>query len=114
MICRRTFQFPKDKAWQMAAEKVERRTPYMKEWGDGVSVARTSEEAEVLWQAAKANEPQKQTPKEKKQSTHDKTHNLSHKSRNMILEFVNAKIVTATAVGFLMGICVSNLTSRPR
>jgi len=43
-------------AWQVAAEKVERRTPYMAEWGDGGITADTAEEAERLWRAAKRRE----------------------------------------------------------
>uniref|UniRef100_A0A7S2P2C8 Uncharacterized protein n=1 Tax=Leptocylindrus danicus TaxID=163516 RepID=A0A7S2P2C8_9STRA len=43
-------------AWQAACAKVERRTPYMNEWGDGKSNANSSEEATQLWKTAKAEE----------------------------------------------------------
>ena len=45
--------------WQVAAEKVERRTPYVKEWGDGISVANTVEETEKIWQQVKKQEKEK-------------------------------------------------------
>eukprot|EP00591_Stephanopyxis_turris_P012044 CAMPEP_0195518654 /NCGR_PEP_ID=MMETSP0794_2-20130614/13431_1 /TAXON_ID=515487 /ORGANISM="Stephanopyxis turris, Strain CCMP 815" /LENGTH=209 /DNA_ID=CAMNT_0040647669 /DNA_START=153 /DNA_END=782 /DNA_ORIENTATION=+ len=55
MMCRRDFNLNPSEAWDAAAEKVERRTPYMKDWGDG-SEAKTSAEAELMWQAAKLEE----------------------------------------------------------
>ena len=42
--------------WQVAAEKVERRTPYVKEWGDGISIANTVADTERIWQQVKQNE----------------------------------------------------------
>jgi hypothetical protein len=52
----REYEFGIDEAWQVASEKVERRTPYMQEWGNGVSVAKNSEEAEKIWQTVKTQE----------------------------------------------------------
>ena len=45
--------------WQVAAEKVERRTPYVKEWGDGISIANTIEDTERIWQQVKQREKEK-------------------------------------------------------
>jgi len=52
----REYDIDIDEAWQVAAEKVERRTPYMKEWSDGTSMANNSQEAEAIWQAVKKKE----------------------------------------------------------
>jgi NTP pyrophosphatase (non-canonical NTP hydrolase) len=51
----REFGVPYSLAWDVAARKIEGRTPYMAAWGDG-SVAATAAEAELLWQAAKKKE----------------------------------------------------------
>ena len=45
-----------EEAWQAAAQKVERRTPYIKEWGDGVTTASTVEDTEKIWQQVKKKE----------------------------------------------------------
>ena len=55
-ICARDFGFDPAESWQAATAKVERRTPYMKEWGEKGVSAETSEEAEELWRAAKKEE----------------------------------------------------------
>lgn len=55
MMCRREFEFSPSEPWQLMSEKVEKRTPYMKEWGDG-SEARTSEDAKRMWQIGKEKE----------------------------------------------------------
>jgi hypothetical protein len=51
----REYNFGRDNAWQMAAEKVENRTPYMTEWGDG-SFAKTADDATAIWMAVKKAE----------------------------------------------------------
>jgi len=56
MIMRRDYGISIDEAWQVAAEKIERRTPYMKEWGDGISNAKSVEDAERIWKAVKERE----------------------------------------------------------
>jgi len=56
MMMRREYEFGIDEAWQVASEKVERRTPYMQEWGNGISVAKNTEEAEEIWQSVKRQE----------------------------------------------------------
>lgn len=48
--------------WRAAAEKVKRRTPYMKEWWDGSSVATTKEEALTCWMLAKRKEKNEGKP----------------------------------------------------
>ncbi|GMH90952.1 hypothetical protein TrVE_jg13141 [Triparma verrucosa] len=55
-ICARDFGFDPAESWHAATAKVERRTPYMKEWGEKGVTAETSEEAEELWRAAKKEE----------------------------------------------------------
>jgi len=42
--------------WDSAWKKIERRTPYISEWGDGKSVAHTAEEAQDIWQKVKKEE----------------------------------------------------------
>ena len=69
-----------DDAWLSACEKIERRTPYMKEWGDGKSVATTVEEANILWQAAKK--------KEKEQTNNNNNKEQPQKSSTIIVPFI--------------------------
>mmetsp|Transcript_19951 Transcript_19951/g.41692 ORF Transcript_19951/g.41692 Transcript_19951/m.41692 type:complete len:261 (+) Transcript_19951:199-981(+) len=57
MICARDFGFGRDEAFDIGCKKVERRTPYMKSWGDG-TVAETREDAETIWQTIKKIEKQ--------------------------------------------------------
>lgn len=52
----REYDINMEEAWQVAAEKVERRTPYIKEWGDGVTTASTVEDTERIWQQVKKKE----------------------------------------------------------
>jgi len=52
----REYDIDMEEAWQAAAEKVERRTPYIKEWGDGVTTASTVEDTEKIWQQVKKKE----------------------------------------------------------
>lgn len=49
----REFNLKENAAYQTASEKVERRTPYMEEWGDGKTIARSSKEADEVWQNVK-------------------------------------------------------------
>eukprot|EP00554_Chaetoceros_debilis_P000860 CAMPEP_0194096256 /NCGR_PEP_ID=MMETSP0149-20130528/57249_1 /TAXON_ID=122233 /ORGANISM="Chaetoceros debilis, Strain MM31A-1" /LENGTH=179 /DNA_ID=CAMNT_0038782225 /DNA_START=486 /DNA_END=1021 /DNA_ORIENTATION=- len=56
MAIRREYDIDMEEAWQAAAEKVERRTPYIKEWGDGVTTASTVEDTEKIWQQVKKKE----------------------------------------------------------
>ncbi|GMI37727.1 hypothetical protein TrCOL_g11995 [Triparma columacea] len=51
-ICSRSFSFPPSETFEVGCKKVERRTPYMKSWGDGTK-AETVEEAEKIWQQVK-------------------------------------------------------------
>lgn len=98
MICRKTYEFSPQTAWETAANKVERRTPYMNAWGDGVSTARTPEECEAFWKAAKALEPKKE--KEKK----DRLRRVTSSSRFFR---ISSQIIPAAAIGFSLGILVS-------
>ena len=52
----REYNLDNNSTWDAANEKIERRTPYMKEWGDGKSIATTSEEATDIWLQVKAKE----------------------------------------------------------
>lgn len=68
MLLRKEYNFGCHEAWDAAATKVERRTPYMREWGDGITTAETVEEAETIWQNVKKKEKhnlQKQLESEK-------------------------------------------------
>eukprot|EP00553_Chaetoceros_curvisetus_P004564 CAMPEP_0204617222 /NCGR_PEP_ID=MMETSP0717-20131115/4257_1 /ASSEMBLY_ACC=CAM_ASM_000666 /TAXON_ID=230516 /ORGANISM="Chaetoceros curvisetus" /LENGTH=177 /DNA_ID=CAMNT_0051630693 /DNA_START=86 /DNA_END=619 /DNA_ORIENTATION=- len=56
MVIRREYHLDVDEAWQVAAEKVERRTPYVEDWGDGVTVAKTIQDTEKIWQEVKRKE----------------------------------------------------------
>ena len=56
MILSREYNIDADSTWNAANEKIERRTPYMKEWGDDKSIANTSEEATAIWLQVKSNE----------------------------------------------------------
>lgn len=56
MILRKQYDFGVNEAWDTVATKVERRTPYMREWGDGITSAETVEEAEAIWQNVKKKE----------------------------------------------------------
>lgn len=58
MLLRKEYGFGVHAAWDAAATKVERRTPYMSEWGDGITFAETVEEAEAIWQNVKQKEKQ--------------------------------------------------------
>lgn len=49
----RSHGFDPEKAFDAAASKVQRRTPYMPEWGDG-SAATSAVDAKSLWQQRKA------------------------------------------------------------
>jgi hypothetical protein len=42
--------------WRAAANKVKTRTPYMPQWGDGISSASSAEEAFDHWQRVKQEE----------------------------------------------------------
>jgi len=53
---RRKYGLRDGEAWEKACEKVERRTPYMKEWGDGKSTVTNREEAIALWNEVKDRE----------------------------------------------------------
>jgi NTP pyrophosphatase (non-canonical NTP hydrolase) len=63
MILRKQYDFGVNEAWDTVATKVERRTPYMKEWGDGVTSAETVEEAEAIWQNVKKKQKQSELEK---------------------------------------------------
>lgn len=52
----REYNFGIEEAWQIAAKKIERRTPYMTEWGDGLSVATNADDATAIWMAVKREE----------------------------------------------------------
>ena len=52
----REYNLAENSTWDAANEKIERRTPYMKEWGDNKSIATTSEEATDIWLQVKAKE----------------------------------------------------------
>ena len=87
-VLRRDFGFDAgdDAPWHVAALKVERRTPYMKEWGDGVSVAKTVEDTKRYWKAAKKQEKQqlakiasKSSPRRNRRDHHHVEH-INHKS----------------------------------
>lgn len=54
--CTRAYRLDPEAPWRAAVAKVERRTPYMALWGDGVAKAATIEEAEGHWQTAKRKE----------------------------------------------------------
>jgi len=53
---RRDYGLGINSAWDAASSKVERRTPYMTQWGDGKSIATTVEDAERIWQDVKQQE----------------------------------------------------------
>ncbi len=61
----RDYNLEDNCTWNTASEKIERRTPYMKEWGDGRHIATTAEEAEIIWQEVKVEEKKKRKIKEK-------------------------------------------------
>ena len=101
-------------AWLSACEKIERRTPYMKEWGDGISVATTVEEANVLWQAAKK--------KEKEQHHNDINNNQQGRTILPFLQpirrmttlpsFVcnpHTTMMISTTIGFVAGALLSKI-----
>ena len=54
-LVQRDYGIDADRPWRAAVEKVTRRTPYMREWGDG-STAATAVEASAAWLAAKRRE----------------------------------------------------------
>jgi len=56
MVCRRDLDLNVSEAWEAACEKIERRTPYMSEWGKEGCVAKTAEEATKLWMYEKNKE----------------------------------------------------------
>ena len=56
MVCRRDLNLNVSEAWEVACEKIERRTPYMSEWGKEGCVAKTAEEATKLWMSEKSKE----------------------------------------------------------
>ena len=58
----REYNLDKNAAWDTASEKIERRTPYIKSWGDGKSVAKTSEEATLIWKSVKNEEKKIRLP----------------------------------------------------
>ncbi len=55
----REYNLHEGSTYQTASEKVERRTPYMKEWGDGMTIAKTSKDADRIWQEVKKLEKKK-------------------------------------------------------
>lgn len=61
MLLRKEMNFGVNEAWEAAARKVERRTPYMKPWGDGSILAETMEEAEAIWKSVKRKEKEENT-----------------------------------------------------
>ena len=56
MVCRRDLNLNVSEAWEVACEKIERRTPYMSEWGKEGCVAKKAEEATKLWMSEKSKE----------------------------------------------------------
>lgn len=108
---KREYNFGINDAWDTAAKKVERRTPYMKDWGDG-SIAKNSEEAEKLWQEVKRKE------KEGYYDSHEiatitekgKGLNKTHQVMSSIVGFTksNLKVIGSASLGFILGTIFSN------
>jgi hypothetical protein len=118
----RDYNLGENAAWDAASEKVERRTPYMKEWGDGKSVANTSEEAEELWQAVKRKEKKQQLlecGEQQQQQQHKK-----HLINNGFVRFIQAlgihwsrqsnNGVTSAGFGFAAGALVMAILQKIR
>mmetsp|Transcript_30808 Transcript_30808/g.35566 ORF Transcript_30808/g.35566 Transcript_30808/m.35566 type:complete len:229 (+) Transcript_30808:121-807(+) len=131
MMLQREYGFDAEEAWQVASEKVERRTPYVREWGDGVTAPTTIEDTKKIWQEVKKRE--KDHLETKKQVTENvkilekddesnkrTTQNLqmgSFKTINDVLvlafrsNFVRSSTSTA-ALGFLFGVFITKLMMR--
>ena len=114
LICvtyKREYNFGINDAWDTAAKKVERRTPYMKEWGDG-SIAKNSEEAEALWQEVKRKEKEGFYDSHKICTTSEKGKGLfkTHQVMSSIVGFTksNLKVIGSASLGFILGAIYSN------
>ena len=84
-----------------AAEKIERRTPYIRRWGDG-SVARTADDATRMWRAAKSRETEHAPPSSSR-------HALSWVSHALQSSWTS--IAAAAAMGFVCGVYAARRTS---
>mmetsp|Transcript_4277 Transcript_4277/g.5555 ORF Transcript_4277/g.5555 Transcript_4277/m.5555 type:complete len:386 (-) Transcript_4277:41-1198(-) len=113
MIVRREYDLEQDTTWNTASEKVERRTPYMKEWGDGVSIATTAEEAEVIWKKVKDQEKAKELPKnlhisDESLSKHDEVHEICKSNDELICETISDKDQGKESTGIVNKLDKSN------
>jgi len=100
---RRAYGLTEEDAWEKACEKVERRTPYMMEWGNGKSIARNREEAIFLWNEVKGREN-----KVEKHTKHPPRKEVSWISRWSKSRFEIGNI-QSTAIGFVAGLLAANL-----
>ena len=99
-VCSREYCFNMETCFDVACEKVERRTPYMSLWGNG-SIAKSSREAELLWQEAKRKEtpgPRREKPKPKTMNWREVTRSNADFFRGFLL----GAAVAMSAV-YLMG-----------
>jgi hypothetical protein len=96
-----------DDSWDAACEKVERRTPYMAEWGDGHSTANSVEEAKALWQAVKK--------KEKSEIKENESRSLSLRCNlkvvtmkdTILWNFTSYSVASSLLLGFVVGVLVT-------
>ena len=96
----------------MAAEKIERRTPYMIEWGDG-SKANTADEATALWMAAKRIEKAsiaKSVDQGNKESSKRNVF-VAKPSFEWALRFrISRDMLRGAALGLILGVMFTNKT----
>mmetsp|Transcript_17734 Transcript_17734/g.35402 ORF Transcript_17734/g.35402 Transcript_17734/m.35402 type:complete len:266 (-) Transcript_17734:421-1218(-) len=112
MICRRDYDLSDlPPAWQVAAEKVERRTPYMAEWGDGGVTADTAEEAERLWRAAKRREAGAETGRGSRKKKIDSDRSF-RRDRLCDVVLTRAAIISTGACGVILGFVMGTALSR--
>uniref|UniRef100_A0A7S4MV23 Uncharacterized protein n=1 Tax=Odontella aurita TaxID=265563 RepID=A0A7S4MV23_9STRA len=107
----REFGLGKFDAWEAASAKVERRTPYMKEWGDG-SIAETPQDATKLWEAAKMEEKRqiKDDAKRVQSQPLRKGRDVAHVKATQCfwnMSFSLRSIFASSVLGFAIGAAVS-------
>ena len=111
LVCRREYNIGPNAAWDAAITKIKRRTPYMKQWNNGLDItASTVEDCEAIWKDIKAKEPKKEklvSTASYRRSDHNQpdSNNGDNISKTIIMA------VVSSIIGFSVGVLVSRSSS---